>query len=216
MRSAGLARINVSLDTLHADRFEQLTRGGKLAHTLAGIESAVAADLTPVKINVVAQRGVNDDEFPDIAEWGLSRGCVVRFLEVMPLGPSAHVFEQHLVPAAEVLARLSERFELCAIPHSLGQPATDYAARINGIRGTIGVIAPTTRPFCSQCRRIRITSHGEVVACLHDDKRMDLSRHWDGRTLNVNGAEATLHAAVMAKPEVGPRGQSLTMLTLGG
>ena len=216
MHAAGLCRINVSLDTLRPERFAHMTRGGRLIHTLSGVDRAVAVGLTPVKINVVAQRGFNDDELCDLAEWGLSRGCVVRFLEVMPIGPLAHVAEQHLVPAAEILERLAGRFELKAVPQSLGQPATDYAARRPGLRGVIGIIAPTTRPFCSRCRRLRITSDGSVVACVHDAQRLNLSRWWDGHVLDTQGVDTTVRAAAAGKPRVGPQNQSVNMISLGG
>ncbi len=216
LAAAGLSRVNVSLDTLRQDRFAHVTRGGEIRRTLAGIEAAVDACLTPTKINVVAQRGFNDDEFSEIAEWGLSRGCIVRFLEVMPVGPSAHVVDEHLVSAARILEELGRRFELKPIPQSVGQPATDYAAEGCGVRGVIGIIAPTTRPFCSRCRRLRITSHGALVACLHDDRRFDVTRFWDGNVLDTDGAEAVLEHAIQSKPEVGPQTQSLAMLSLGG
>lgn len=216
LREAGLSRVNVSLDTLNPERFAELTGGGRLAHTLAGIEAAVKAGLTPVKVNAVAQRGVNDDELADLADWGLSRDCIVRFLEVMPIGPLAHVVDQHLVPASEVLDQLSRRFELRPISQTVGQPATDYAVTGDGLRGVVGVIAPTTHPFCSQCRRLRLTSQGWLVACVQDRKRFDLNPWWDGHDLNIAGAEATLHAALKAKPEIGPRDQDITMLTMGG
>jgi cyclic pyranopterin phosphate synthase len=214
--AAGLSRVNISLDTLRPDRFTQLTRGGTLARTLDGIEAAVAHGLTPVKINVVAQRGLNDDEFPNIAEWGLLRDCIVRFLEVMPIGPLAHLVDRHLVPASEILERLGDRFELRVIRQSLGQPATDFAASQDRLRGVIGIIAPTTRPFCSRCRRIRITHEGRIVACVHDGRQFDLQLWWDGRTLNVAGADQTLRAAVQSKPAIGPQTQSATMMALGG
>lgn len=216
LREAGLARVNISLDVLDPDRFTYITRGGDINHTLAGVQAAVDAGLTPVKINVVAQRGLNDDRLPDIAEWGLTRGCVVRFLEVMPVGPLAHVAKQHLVPAAEILERLAERFELRAIPQTIGQPATDYAATGNGVRGVIGLIGATTRPFCDRCRRLRVTSRGKLVACLHDDRRFDLTRWWDGHVLDIARADAVVCTAAASKPEQGPRHQSLTMLSLGG
>lgn len=216
LRAVGLSRVNISLDTLRPDRFAHLTRGGHLTRTLAGIEAAVEAGLTPVKVNVVVQRGLNDDELPDIAEWGLSRGCIVRFLEVMPIGPAAHVVDRHLVPASTILERLGKRFRLRPIPGSVGQPATDYAATGAGQRGVIGVIAPTTRPFCSRCRRLRVTARGVIVACVHDNRHFDLIRHWDGHTLDIGGADATLRLAVRGKPEVGPSRQSLGMIALGG
>jgi len=216
LAASGLTRVNVSLDTLRSDRFDRVTRGGNIVHTLRGIEAAVQSGLTPVKINVVAQRSFNDDEIADIAEWGVARGCVVRFLEVMPIGPLAHVADKHLVPASEILDRLAERFALRAIPGSLGQPATDYAVTESGNRGVVGVIAPTTRPFCERCRRIRITSHGMVVACVHDGSNFGLHQFWDGTRLHLQNATEVLQLAVLAKPKEGPRRQSLRMVALGG
>ncbi len=216
LRSAGLSRVNVSLDTLDPERFAYITRGGRLDRTLAGIEAAVDSGLTPVKINVVAQRGLNHDELPEIAHWGLSRGCVVRVLEVMPIGPLAHVVDQHVVPAAEILERLSRHFELCPIATRPGQPATDYAAASAGFRGVIGIIAPTTKPFCDRCRRLRVTSRGELVPCVHDRSSTSLARAWDGHQLNVALADRFLADAIAAKPEIGPRNQLITMTALGG
>ncbi len=129
LRDAGLDRINISLDTLKPDAFKELTRGGRIDHTLRGIHAAVEAGLTPVKVNLVVQRGVNHDELCEITEWGLKLGCVVRFLEVMPIGPLAHLTDQHLVPAAEILDRLGERFHLTEIPRKNGSPAVDYVVR---------------------------------------------------------------------------------------
>jgi cyclic pyranopterin phosphate synthase len=216
LRAAGLDRVNVSLDTLDPQRFAQVTRGGNVQRTLAGIEAALAAGLTPVRINVVAQRGLNDHELADIAAWGLARGCTVRFLEVMPIGPLAHVMEQHLVGAAEILARLSARFQLRPISASTGQPAVDYAATGDDLRGVVGIIAPTTRPFCAQCRRLRVTARGQLVSCLHDDRRYDLTRWWDGRTLDSTGADTTLRTAVADKPAAGVAAQPACMRSLGG
>ncbi|MCH9001490.1 MAG: GTP 3',8-cyclase MoaA [Planctomycetes bacterium] len=216
LHRAGLTRINISLDSLNPDRFAQVTRGGRIDKTLAGIEAAVLAGLTPVKINVVVQRGLNDDELGAIAEWGMARGCVVRFLEVMPIGPLAHVVDRHLVPATEILERLRGTFDLRPIPQSLGQPAVDYAADGRGMRGVIGIIAPTTRPFCDRCRRIRVTSSGVLVACLHEPERFSLADCWRGQSLDESLADQLLHQAIRNKPQVGSRSQSLTMLSLGG
>lgn len=213
---AGLTRLNISLDTLDADRFSHVTRGGNIDRTLQGIEAAVQSGMTPVKINVVAQHGFNDKEIADIAEWGLALGCVVRFLEVMPIGPLAHVADKHLVPASEILERLGERFRLRAIPGSLGQPATDYAVEGQGLRGVIGIIASTTRPFCDRCRRIRITSRGALVACVHDNRIFDLNSSWDGRSLNVSRADEILLRAVMTKPAQGAGSQTMSMISIGG
>jgi len=216
LRAAGLSRLNVSLDTLKADRFAQLTRGGQLEHTVAGIRAAVECGLTPIKLNMVVQRGLNEDELADVALWGLSLGCVVRFLEVMPIGPYAHVVDRHLVPASEIVDSLSRHFALRPIPRPLGQPSIDYAASAGDLRGVIGVIAPTTQPFCDRCRRIRITARAAVVPCVHDGRSYDLSCAWDGDSLETRRADAVLREAVAKKPAQGSRSQGLTMLALGG
>jgi len=216
LRVAGLARINVSLDTLSPDRFRNITRGGALHRTLDGIQAAIDAGLTPVKLNVVAQRGVNDDELVPLAEWGLVRGCVVRFLEVMPIGPSSHVIDRRLVPAAEILARLARAFEIREIAHPPGQPAVDYAVRGARVRGVVGIIAPTTRPFCSRCRRLRITSGGTVVPCVHDRNRADLYNAWNGAQLDRTHADQILAEVIAAKAPVGPMNQNVPLITIGG
>lgn len=218
LRSAGLTRVNVSLDTLQSERFARLTRGGKLPKTLHGIEAAIAVELNPVRLNVVAQRGVNDDELGDLATWGLTRGCTVRFLEVMPIGPMAGAIRKRLVPAAEILDRLSGSFALTPVPTPPGQPATDYAAASTCGRlvGLIGVIASTTRPFCSRCRRLRITARGEILSCLFDTGGSSLAVAWDGRELDEDAADRMLQAAVIAKPYLGRRTQRKHMISIGG
>ncbi len=216
LRDAGLSRVNISLDTLKPSRFAHVTRGGCVELSMKGIRAAVESGMTPVKLNMVVQRGLNDDEIVDAARLGLELGCVVRFLEVMPIGPLAHVVHDHLVPASEILDRLSLAFRLVPISQSLGQPAVDYAASSGKLRGVIGIIAPTTRPFCDRCRRMRITSGGAIVACVHDNRRFDLSPCWVGSRLNQENANTILREALFHKPADGPRSQSLSMITLGG
>ena len=219
LRQAGLTRINISLDTLNAERFSRLTRGGSIAHTLRGIEAAITAGLKPVRLNVVVQRGFNDDELVDLAAWGLARGCTVRFLEVMPIGPMVKTVQDQLVPAPEILGRLSHRFTLAPLSAPPGQPATDYAAVSTaggGLAGVVGIIASTTRPFCARCRRLRITSRGEILSCLFDTGGSSLVTAWDGAELNEEIADRVLQAAVMAKPQVGRRTQAKQMISIGG
>ena len=218
LRQAGLARVNISLDTLRAERFARLTRGGEISHTLRGIEAAIAAELKPVRLNVVVQRGVNDDELCDLARWGLERGCAVRFLEVMPIGPMVEAFRGQLVTAAEILDRLSDSLILTPVSAPPGQPATDFGAASpgGGLAGCIGVIASTTRPFCSRCRRLRITARGEILSCLFDTGGSSLADAWDGRELDEDAADRMLQAAVMAKPHRGQRAQRKQMVSIGG
>lgn len=216
LRDAGLARVNVSLDTLDEATFTTLTRGGKLAHTLAGIEAACASGLWPVKLNAIAQRGVNEFELADLAAWGLARGCIVRFLEVMPIGPAGGRIDDWLIPAEEILARLEERFRLLPLPREPGQPSVDYAAEDDGLRGVIGVVAPTTRPFCERCRRMRVTASGLLVACVHDRRHFDLKACWEDGVFHRERAEDLLHEAAENKPAAGSASQTLTMISLGG
>ncbi len=219
LRRAGLTRVNVSLDTLHPRRFARLTRGGDLARTVRGIEAAIAAGLRPVRLNVVVQRGINDDELCELCEWGLSRGCTVRFLEMMPVGPEATVCRERLVPAAEILDRLSRRFTLEPIASPVEQAATDYAAASvvgGGPAGIVGVIASMTRPFCTSCRRLRVTSRGEILSCLFDAGGWSLAAAWNGGRLDEEAADRILQAAVMAKPRFGRRTQRRRMISIGG
>lgn len=219
LKRAGLSRVNISLDTLNPRRFAWLTRGGTLAHTLRGIEAALEAQLKPVRLNTVVQRGVNEGELCDIAEWGLARGCTVRFLEVMPIGPMVGGLESQMVPASEILERLSARFVLQPIASPPGQPATDFQAASIGspaVSGTVGVIASTTRPFCAACRRLRITARGEILSCLFDTGGSSLAPAWDGHSLDEETADRILQAAVMAKPEMGSRSQRTPMIAIGG
>lgn len=218
LHQAGLTRVNISLDTLRGERFAALTRGGDLERTLRGIEAAVAAGLNPVRLNVVAQRGVNDDELCELAAWGLERGCTVRFLEVMAIGPMVESYQRLLVPAAEIMDRLSRAFRLTPVPAPPGQPATDFAARglVCDSTGRIGIIASTTRPFCARCRRLRITARGEILSCLFDTGGSALAHTWDGRELNEDAADRVLQAAVMAKPRLGRRTQPKPMVSIGG
>jgi cyclic pyranopterin phosphate synthase len=216
LRNAGLRRVNVSLDSLDPDRFRSITRGGELSKTLTGVNAALHAGLTPVKLNVVVQRGVNDDEVVELAEWGLARGCVVRFLEVMPIGPSTHVIDQHLVPAADILERLSRTFDVREIKHPPGQPAVDYFLNGRRGRGVVGIIAPTTRPFCSCCRRIRLTSRGWLVPCVHDRNRADLTAAWVNARLDRTVADQILAEIVAAKAPVGPMNQNAPLIAIGG
>ncbi len=219
LRNAGLTRVNISLDTLDADRFAQLTRGGSLVHTLRGIEAAIDAQLGPVRLNVVVQRGFNDDEVCRIAEWGLARQCTVRFLEAMPIGPMLEMLTKRFVPASEILEQLAQRFTIQPALAPLGQPASDYTVAsvdTTGPQGVIGVIASTTRPFCSRCRRLRITARGEILSCLFDTAGSSLSAAWHGHSLDEEAADRILQAAVIAKPQMGRRTQHTPMIAIGG
>jgi cyclic pyranopterin phosphate synthase len=175
LRARGLMRVNVSLDTLDPRRFETISGGGDLAPTLAGIEAALEADLRPVKLNAVVLRGVNDDEIAALARFGLERGCEVRFLELMPIGVAAGPHDSLFVPAARILDRLASAFRLEPLEAPPGSTARLFSADDGaGRAGRIGIISPETEPFCSHCGRMRLTTSGRLLGCLHEEEGIDL------------------------------------------
>lgn len=172
LRSAGLRRINISLDTLHADRFEQMTRRNELENVLAGIDAAVAAGFSPVKINAVIERGVNDDEIVDLARFGRERGVEVRFIEFMPLDATGHWANDRVVGQDEIVERIAEMFPLEQMPARGAAPA-DRWRYLDGA-GTVGVIPSVTKPFCGDCDRVRLTAEGQFRTCLFATNEFDL------------------------------------------
>lgn len=175
LRGAGLTRLNISLDSLDEDVYRRTSRGGELAGVLAGVESALAAGLAPVKFNTVVLRGYNDGEVVSLARFALEWGCAIRFLELMPIGCAASSFDQLFVPAEEVRARLAKVFSLAPRAVRTGQSSRNFlAADSQGRRGTIGFIAPETQPFCLGCSRMRLTSTGQIIACLARGESQDV------------------------------------------
>ncbi|GGM00574.1 MULTISPECIES: GTP 3',8-cyclase MoaA [Micromonospora] len=173
LRAAGLDRVNVSLDTLDADRFHRLTRRPRLDAVLAGLAGAAAAGLTPVKINSVLLRGVNDDEAPALLRYALAHGYQLRFIEQMPLDAQHGWDRATMVTAAEILAALRAEFDLRPDPTVRGAaPAETWLVDAGPAR--VGVIGSVTRPFCGDCDRTRLTADGQVRACLFATEESDL------------------------------------------
>ena len=167
LKGAGLHRVNVSLDSLNERTFRALTGGGRLQQSVAGIKAALCQGLRPVKINMVVLRGINDHEVTSLAHFGLERGCQVRFLELMPIGCAKKTFDDLFVPAWEVREHLASCFNLKAISCQAGQSSRNFQASDRlGHKGIIGFISPTTEPFCHDCRRVRLTSTGQLIFCL--------------------------------------------------
>lgn len=173
LRAAGLDRVNVSLDTLDHARFLRLTRRDRLDEVLAGLAGAVAAELTPVKINSVLMRGVNDDEAPALLRFALDHGYELRFIEQMPLDAQHGWDRASMVTAEEILATLGTAYELTPDPAGRGAaPAETWL--VNGGPAKVGVIGTVTRPFCGDCDRTRITADGQVRNCLFATEETDL------------------------------------------
>ncbi|MFC8618259.1 GTP 3',8-cyclase MoaA [Micromonospora purpureochromogenes] len=173
LRAAGLDRVNVSLDTLDRDRFSRLTRRDRLADVLAGLAGAAAAGLTPVKVNSVLMRGVNDDEAPALLRFALDHGYELRFIEQMPLDAQHGWDRATMVTADEILASLAGAFALTPDPAERGAaPAETWL--VGGGPARVGVIASVTRPFCGDCDRTRLTADGQIRACLFATEESDL------------------------------------------
>ncbi|GAA3202879.1 GTP 3',8-cyclase MoaA [Actinocorallia longicatena] len=164
LKDAGLDRVNVSLDTLDRDTFKTLAHRDRLADVLAGLEAAAAAGLTPVKVNAVLLRGVNEHEAVPLLRYCLDRGYELRFIEQMPLDAQHGWTRENMITADETLALLSERFELEPEPSELRGSAPAQAFVVEGAR--IGIIASVTRPFCGACDRVRLTADGQIRNCL--------------------------------------------------
>ncbi|MBA4608208.1 GTP 3',8-cyclase MoaA [Aeromicrobium sp. Marseille-Q0843] len=172
LREAGLARLNISIDTLDRERFAQLTRRDRLDDVLAGIEAARVAGFTPLKLNAVAMRGVNEDELVDLVEYAVGQGAQLRFIEQMPLD-AGHTWDRAaMLTGDEILERLRTRYELESIPGRGSSPADTWL--LDGGPGSVGVIASVTAPFCAACDRIRITADGHVRNCLFARDESDL------------------------------------------
>jgi cyclic pyranopterin phosphate synthase len=189
LKAAGLTRINVSLDSLHEETFTQLTRRPFLDQVLAGVDAAWAAGLGLVKLNAVLMRGINDAEAPSLLAWALGRGYELRFIEQMPLDADHGWTRRNMITAAEIRDLLSADFVLTPDPRArdgapaerfevrrrTAGPGSDAPASAHGpVLGTVGIIASVTEPFCSDCRRTRITAEGKIMSCLFSHEEYDL------------------------------------------
>ncbi len=172
LAAAGLHRVNISCDSLQAERFARIRRRGDLARVLEAMTIAEDAGLRPLKVNVVLMRGQNDDEVLDFAAFARERARIVRFIEFMPLDGERAWSRDRVVPGDEVVARIDRRWPLIPVEGGLGGPAERY--RFADGRGEIGVISSVTRPFCASCDRLRITADGAVRNCLFSDDELSL------------------------------------------
>jgi len=174
LAEAGLDRVNVSLDTVDPSDFLSLTRRDRFGDVERGLKAAASAGLTPVKVNAVAMRGINDRTVADVLQWCLDRGYDLRFIEQMPLD-AQHAWErEQMVTADEVRARLSERFTLTPLPDDTRGSAPAELFLVDGGPATVGIIASVSAPFCAACDRVRLTADGQVRNCLFAKGEVDL------------------------------------------
>jgi GTP 3',8-cyclase len=171
LKDAGVRRINISLDTLKADRFKAITRWGDFGQVMAGIEAAEKAGLA-IKLNAVALKGFNEDEFDDLIAFAHGRGFDLTLIETMPLGDIDGDRTDQYLPLSIVRARLMDRFTLEDIPFRTGGPAR--YVRIKETGGRLGFVTPMTHNFCETCNRVRLTCTGTLYMCLGQDDAADL------------------------------------------
>lgn len=195
LRASGIHRINVSLDSLDKDRFRAITRRGDLDQVLGGIEAARQAGLA-IKINMVALKGINEDEIETMIAWCGERGFGLTLIETMPLGDIEEDRTDHYLPLDIVKRRLEDRYTLIPSLHRTGGPARYFDIAETG--GRIGFITPLTNNFCDGCNRIRITATGTIYGCLGHDQRVELRDAM--RSGGPDAVHRALDAVMAAKP----------------
>ena len=174
LRRAGLNRVNVSLDTLRPETFRALTHRDRLPEVLAGLDAAAGAGLSPVKVNAVLMRGINDDEAPQLLRFCLAHGYEVRFIEQMPLDAQHGWRRENMVTAEEILTALSAGFVLTPDDPDARGSAPAESFLVDGGPARVGIIGSVTRPFCGSCNRVRLTADGQLRNCLFAREESDL------------------------------------------
>ena len=211
LKAAGLRRVNISLDSLDAAQYKEITRGGNLDDVLAGIDAALEVGFNPVKVNAVAVRSLNQD-YLAFARMSVDRPLHMRFIEYMPVGDSSGVCghgwgEEDVISCEEIRERINEQAAAEGLPQLVpvegsskpdgGGPARYW--QFPEAQGTVGFISPLSRHFCGECNRLRLTSTGQLRPCLFSDDE------FDARSVLRNGSEEDVHAlieaALGAKPE---------------
>lgn len=167
LRAAGVRRVNISIDSLRPERYREITRCGDLQDALNGLDAALKAGFEQVKVNTVLMGGVNDDEIPDFVELTRDRPIEVRFIELMPIGPSASWPKERFLPAKAVLER-------CPGLSPIGQSGVAERYQMPGYSGAVGLIRPISGCFCGDCDRIRVTADGMLKPCLHGREEISL------------------------------------------
>lgn len=204
LHAAGIRRINISLDTLDADKFRQISRRDSFGDVMNGINAALDAGLK-VKINTVAMRGFNDTDIPDLLNWAVSKGCDLTLIETMPLGDIAGAREDTYLPLTEVKSALDNQFDLIPSIHRTGGPARYYD--IGGSDRKLGLITPLTNNFCEGCNRVRVTCTGRIYMCLGQDDHVDLRAALRSASPDKMLADALNHAM-----GIKPRGHDFALI----
>lgn len=175
LHNNGVNRVNISIDSLIPERFKEITRGGDVGEVISGIDAAIKAGMSPIKINTVAMRGVNDDEIESLVDFAIEKGIDIRFIETMPIGVAGIETQSQYMNEKEILERikthLKDKITLIK-PGKTDGPATNY--KINDANSTVGVISAVSNHFCQTCNRVRLTAKGELILCLGQEDSISL------------------------------------------
>jgi len=198
LKKSGVTRLNVSLDSLQPERFNQITNGGKLDKVLEGLMAGKAAGFDPIKINMVALKGVNDDEYENMVEFCISHGFILRFIETMPVGDTGRIAINDFDDLQTLKKRLQKTFNL--VPSLNKETGPARYMTVTGSEAQIGFISPLSQHFCASCNRVRLTGEGKLLLCLGQKDSFDF------RPLVKAGAsdrelEAAVRHAITLKPE---------------
>lgn len=204
LKDAGVTRVNISLDTIRADRFSKITRVGKLHKTLAGIDAALDAGFQKVKINSVVLKHMNHDEVTDLVGFARNRGMDITFIEEMPLGiVNDHDRAQTYYSSDEILSDLRQNYELIATTENTGGPARYY--QMPDSESRVGFISPHSHNFCDTCNRVRLTAEGLLLLCLGQEHSSDLRRvvraHPGDDTVNKEALRQAIIQSMLLKPK---------------
>ncbi len=174
LKETGRFRLNISLDSLEEAKFERITRGGRLTDVLDGIEEVLRLEFKNTKINVVAMKGINDDEFEEFARLTLERDLEVRFIEYMAMNKESLVSEDRFIPMSDIIDAIERSSQLIALPPPMLGSGAAKLYKINGAMGTLGFVSAVSQPFCGSCNRLRLTSDGKLRSCLLSGGEVDL------------------------------------------
>ena len=199
LRDAGVNRINVSLDSLNAEKFKTMTRTGKLEQVLKGVETAVATGFDSIRLNAVVLRGINDQEIIDLLEYAMGLGINIAYIEEMPLGDiSDHDRLDTTFSNDEVRQLISERYEISPIEMSTAGPSRYY--QVEGQRTKVGFISPVSHNFCESCNRVRVTVEGRLLLCLGNEYSTDLRQLLRDQPENAELLKQSIIKAMDIKP----------------
>ncbi len=205
LKQAGVKRINISIDTLNADKFKKITRTGNLEQVLAGLQASIDAGFRGVKINTVLMRGINDDETADLVQFAIDKKIDISFIEEMPLGLINHARESTFVSNADTLKLLQSKYSLLNSTETTGGPARYW--RVADTQTKIGFISPHSHNFCESCNRVRITCKGELYLCLGQEDKIELMP----LMREYPNDDAPLIAAILGSMAIKPKGHDFDL-----